>query len=172
MIAEQHARQVRDRHRVSIPADTWRVADECEAVVVAERFPARLCAEAAFLDYPLIVLNCGLGRAERRYVLAHELFHYLCEPRSYRAALHRGDVRRWQSEARARAFADQLVMPDQEMEIAVREGWSAEQMLLEFGVTEERLARRWARFVEQGGRAVGLPMLGRAERLAECLAAA
>jgi Zn-dependent peptidase ImmA (M78 family) len=143
--AQERAREIRQRHAVHCPGDMERVLAEGNIEFV--RFPL-----AGRLDEVIVLNTIGVRDSieDVRQVyelLAHALGHYL---------LHAGNQIEFvlpinlalsdQWERQAWDFAFELLMPADQVESRLREGWSESDLQDDFQVSDEFFLRRMEAF--------------------------
>ncbi len=143
--AQERARQVRHRYRLTRPSDLERVlrAENMEVV----RFPlAGRLLELTTYDYVAIQDTLQDQRSVHE-LLAHALGHYLLHVGNQLVFAFPGDsVPAAKLERQAWDFAFELLMPAQMVESRLREGWSDVDLREHFEVSDEFYQKRMDAF--------------------------
>lgn len=157
MFAEERARALHRQFHLTLPVDVEQLAGRLGAVVLAQRFPEPFADAPGFSFRQFIYVSERLTEPERRYVVAHELHHYLADAYDQLKLFTMKDQRGSQMEWRAMAFADELLIPLADLRRAAEELWPAWHVRRHFGLPLPLVNVRWLNLARQLGRPMGRP---------------
>ncbi len=156
--ARARAAAVKDAQRLTetlwrgrgFPVDAFWIAERLGIVVVEARLASHVSSGLVKLpgEDPKLVLNYDDSPSRQRYCCAYHLGHFAgrrddADEYDYDAGrgifVSSGDTA---EQAYASAFADELLMPAEEVRSLVRHGWTELDLPLRFGVPREVVQRR------------------------------